>query len=98
MIKECKVLSCNPFLNIIVIDFDGKTIQMTGKIDKDAKTIYVKYENGNATVSSKEDYEKSLRPKAEKKTKKIKTIETELIEDIVKEEIVGDTIEISEWL
>ena len=92
MIKECKVLSCNPFLNIIVIDFDGKTIQMTGKIDKDVKTIFVKYENGIATVSSKEDYEKSLKPKAVKKPKKV-----EAIDEIVESEAVeNETDEISE--
>ena len=92
MIKECKVLSCNPFLNIIVIDFDGKTIQMTGKIDKDVKTIFVKYEDGVATISSKEDYEKSLKPKAVKKPKKV-----EAIEEIVESEAVkNETDEISE--
>lgn len=78
MIKECKVLSCNPFLNIVVIDFDGKTIQMTGKIDEGAKTIYVKYEDGIATVSSVEDYKKSLKSKA---TKKPKNIEVDSVED-----------------
>ena len=92
MIKECKVLSCNPFLNIIVIDFDGKTIQMTGKLDKDAKTIFVKYEDGIATISSKEDYEKSLKPKAVKKPKKV-----EAIDEIVESEAVeNETDEISE--
>ena len=92
MIKECKVLSCNPFLSIIVIDFDGKTIQMTGKIDKDVKTIFVKYEDGVATISSKEDYEKSLKPKAVKKPKKV-----EAIEEIVESEAVeNETDAISE--
>lgn len=92
MIKECKVLSCNPFLNIIVIDFDGKTIQMTGKIDKDTKTIFVKYEDGVATISSKEDYEKSLKPKAVKKPKKVEAIE-EIVESGAVE---NETDEISE--
>lgn len=92
MIKECKVLSCNPFLNIIVIDFDGKTIQMTGKIDKDTKTIFVKYEDGVATISSKEDYEKSLKPKAVKKPKKV-----EATEEVVESEAVeNETGEVSE--
>ena len=92
MIKECNVLSCNPFLNIIVIDFDGKTIQMTGKINKDVKTIFVKYEDGVATISSKEDYEKSLKPKAVKKPKKV-----EAIEEVVESEAVeNETDEISE--
>ena len=90
MIKECKVLSCNPFLNIIVIDFDGKTIQMTGKIDKETKTIFVKYEDGVATISSKEDYEKSLRSKVNKKLKKVKATETDLVEEVVESEAVVD--------
>ena len=90
MIKECKVLSYNPFLNIIVIDFDGKTIQMTGKIDKDAETIFVKYEDGVATISSKEDYEKSLKPKVDKKLKKVKATETDLVEEVVESEAVVD--------
>ena len=92
MIKECKVLSCNPFLNIIVINFDGKTIQMTGKIDKETKTIFVKYEDGVATISSKEDYEKSLKPKAVKKPKKV-----EATEEVVESEAVeNETDEVSE--
>ena len=92
MIKECKVLSCNPFLNIVVIDFDGKTIQMTGKIDKDIKTIFVKYEDGVATISSKEDYEKSLKPKAVKKPKKVEAIE----EGVESEAVENEADEISE--
>ena len=92
MIKECKVLSCNPFLNIIVIDFDGKTIQMTGKIDKDVKAIFVKYEDGVATISSKEDYERSLKPRAVKKPMKVEAIE-ELVES---EAVKNETDEISE--
>lgn len=92
MIKECKVLSCNPFLNIIVIDFDGKTIQMTGKIDKGVETIFVKYEDGIAIISSKEDCEKSLKPKAVKKPKKV-----EAIDEVVESEAVeNETDEISE--
>ena len=86
MIKKCKVLSCNPFLNIIVIDLDGLHVQMTGKIDKDTETIYVKYENGIATVSSEEDYEKSLKPKAVRKPKKVETIDEVVESEAVKNE------------
>lgn len=92
MIKECKVLSYNPFINIIVVDFEGLHIQMTGKIGEGSETIYVKYENGIATVSSKEDYEKSLKPKAVKKPKKV-----EAPEEVVESETVdNETDEISE--
>lgn len=92
MIKECNVLSSNPFLNSLVVDFDGLHIQMTGNIDKDARTIYVKYENGVATISTKEDYEKSLKPKAVKKPKKVETID-EVVES---EAVENETDEISE--
>lgn len=92
MIKECKVLSRNPFLNSLVINFDGLHIQMSGKIDDDVETIFVKYEDGVATISSKEDYEKSLKPKAVKKLKKV-----EAIEEIVESDAVeNETDEISE--
>lgn len=92
MIKECKVLSCNPFLNSLVVDFDGLHIQMAGKIDDGTEIIFVKYEDGIATVSSKEDYEKSLKPKAVKKPKKV-----EAIDEIVESEAVeNETDEISE--
>ena len=72
MIKECKILFCNPFLNIIVVDFDGLHIQMTGKIDENAKTAFVKYENGVATIVSKKDYDKTLETKIDKVKKNIK--------------------------
>ena len=71
MIKECKVLSYNPHLHSILVDFDGMKIQFTGDISEDVETIYVKYDSGIATVSSKEDYEKSLKPKPNKKAKNI---------------------------
>ena len=92
MIKECKVLSRNPFLNSLVIDYDGLHNQMSGKIDDDIETIFVKYEDGVATVSSREDYEKSLKPKAVKKPKKVETID-EVVES---EAVENETEEISE--
>lgn len=92
MIKECTVLSCNPFLNSLVVDFNGLHIQMTGNVSKDTKTIYVEYKNGVATISSKEDYEKSLKPKATKKPKKVETID-EVVES---EAVENETDEISE--
>lgn len=47
---------------------------MTDKIDKYAKTAYVKYKNGVDTVYSKDDYKKYLKPKAVNKPKKVETI------------------------
>ena len=70
MIKECKVLFCNPYLDIIVVDFDGLHIQMTGKIDDGVDTIFVKYENGIATIVSKKECDKYLNTKVVKSKKK----------------------------
>lgn len=92
MIKECKILFLNPFLNIVVVDFDGIHIQITGKVPGGAETVFVKYENGFATIIEKEDYEKSLKPKAFKKPKKVETID-EIVES---EAVENETDEISE--
>lgn len=86
MIKECKVLSHNPYLNSILVDFEGMKIQFTGKIEEGTKTIYVKYENGIATIVSNDEYEKFLKPKAVKKTKKVETIDEIVESDAVKNE------------
>ena len=43
MIKECKVLSYNKFLNILVFDYSGKQVQTTAKLDTECKTVFVKY-------------------------------------------------------
>ena len=85
MIKKCKVLSCNPYVHSILVDFDGMKIQFTGDIDDGVETIYVKYDGGIATIASKEEYEKSLKPKAVKKSKKVETtggvVESGAVED-----------------
>ena len=90
MIKECKVLFYNPFLNIVVVDFEGLHIQLTGKIDEGAETICVKYENGIATIVSKETYDKSSKTKVDKKSKKAKITETDLVDEVVKSEAVKE--------
>ena len=61
MIKECKVLSYNKFLNILVFDFNGKQIQKTAKLDTECKTVFVKYKDGKYKIVSKNEYEKSIR-------------------------------------
>lgn len=71
MIKECKILFTNPFLNIVVVDFDGLKIQLTGKVDEGEKTAYIKYANGIATIVSKREYDKSLNIKVSKPKKNI---------------------------
>lgn len=58
MIKECKVLSYNKFLNILVFEYDGNKIQTTVTLDEDTKSVYVKYENGKYEIVSKNDYDK----------------------------------------
>ena len=67
MIKECKVLSCNKYLNILVFDYDGKQIQITAKLDTECKTVFVKYKDGKYEIVSKDEYEKSIRSFNKKK-------------------------------
>ena len=71
MIKECKVLSYNRFLNILVFDFNGKQIQTTAKLDTECKTVFVKYKDGKYEVVSKSEYEKSIRNVSKKREKDI---------------------------
>lgn len=71
MIKECKVLSYNKYLNILVFDFDGKQIQTTAKLDTECKTVFVKYKDGKYEIVSKNEYEKSIRNYNKKKEKEI---------------------------
>lgn len=71
MIKECKVLSYNKFLNILVFDYDGKQIQTTAKLDTECKTVFVKYKDGRYEIVSKNEYEKSIRNVNKKREKNI---------------------------
>ena len=71
MIKECKVLSYNKFLNILVFDFNGKQIQTTAKLDTECKTVFVKYKDGKYEIVSKSEYDKSIRNYNKKKEKEI---------------------------
>lgn len=71
MIKECKVLSYNKYLNILVFDFNGKQIQTTAKLDTECKTVFVKYKDGKYEIVSKSEYEKSIRNLNKKKEKEI---------------------------
>ena len=71
MIKECKVLSYNKYLNILVFDFDGKQIQTTAKLDTECKAVFVKYKDGKYEIVSKYEYEKSIRNYNKKKEKEI---------------------------
>lgn len=68
MIKECKVILRNSA--VMVVDFGGTKVQFpTTKTN--GEVVYVEYIDGKYSIVSKEDYEKSLKPKANKKTKNI---------------------------
>lgn len=81
MIKECKVLSYNKFLHILVFDYDGKQIQTTAILDTECKTVFVKkYEDGKYEIVSKSEYEKPIR-NLKKKKDKGETKESPITED-----------------
>ena len=82
MIKECKVLSYNKFLNILVFDYDGKQIQITAKLDTECKTVFVKYKDGKYEVVSSNEYDKYIRNLKKKKIETQKNISEEKIEDV----------------
>ena len=82
MIKECKVLSYNKFLHILVFDYDGKQIQTTAILDTECRTVFVKkYEDGKYEIVSKNEYEKSIRNSKKKKDKE-ETKEFPVTEDL----------------
>lgn len=81
MIKECKVLSYNEYLNILVFDFDGKQIQTTAKLDTECKTVFVKYKDGKYEIVSKDEYEKSIRSYNKKKDETPKVVLEEKLEE-----------------
>lgn len=68
MIKECKVISYNKFLNILVFDYNGKQIQTTHVLDNECKTVFVKYQNNKYEIVSKSDYEKYINEDKNKDT------------------------------
>lgn len=88
MIKECKVLSYNKFLNILVFDYEDKLIQTTAVIDEDCKTVFVKYKDGRYEIVSKAEYEKYIRGLTKKKDDSLKSNK--------KEEVKEETTEVLE--
>lgn len=58
MIKECKVISYNKFLNILVFDYEGTRIQTTSVLNNETRTVFVKYKNGKYEIVNKDDYDK----------------------------------------
>ncbi len=73
MIKECKVLSYNKFLHILVIDYDGKPIQTTAVIDTDCKTVFVKFKDEVCEIVDRKEYEKYIRSLNKRKKNKSDT-------------------------
>lgn len=94
MIKECRVVLHNQA--VTVVDYDGTQVQFPATKSK-TDVVYVEYSDGKYVIVEKEDYEKSLKPKADKKSKKVKATETDLVEEVVGSEAVeNETDEISE--
>ena len=87
MIKECKVAIQNSFSSIVM--FDDIEVQVPTNFVVDGRA-FVKYENGVYSVLNKEDYENTLKPKADKRAKKVKPTETDLVEEVVESEAVVD--------
>lgn len=83
MIKECKVLSYNKFLNILVFQYNGKQIQTTAILGKECKTVFVKYKDGKYEIVSNDEYEKYIRNLNKKKEKSVKFSKEKKIEDIL---------------
>lgn len=94
MVKECKVILHNSV--VAVVNFGGTHIQFPAtKIN--GETVYVEYVDGRYTIISRNEYEKSLKSKVDKKSKKVKATETDLVEEVVESEAVkNETDEISE--
>ena len=87
MIKECKVIIQNSFSSIVL--FNDVEIQVPSSSVVDG-IAFVKYENGVYSVLNKEDCENTLKPKADKRAKKVKATETDLVEEVVESEAVVD--------
>lgn len=81
MVKECKVLSYNKCLKILVFEYDGKPIQTTHHLDDECKLVYVKFKDNKYEIVSKNTYEKS------KKIIKKKDLPREEILDEVNSEL-----------
>ena len=91
MIKECRVVLHNQA--VTVVDYDGTQVQFPATKSK-TDIVYVEYIDGKYAIVSREDYEKSLKPKADKKAKKVKATETDLVEEVVESEAVVDETDI----
>ena len=73
MIKECKVLSYNKFLHILVFSYDEKPIQITAILDNECKTVFVDYKDSKYKIVKREEYEKYIRNSSKRKNVKSDT-------------------------
>lgn len=89
MIKECKVLSYNKYLNILVFVYNDKLIQTTYMCKEAPETVFVNNKDGKYKIVSKREYEKLIRNSRKQEVikevseKAIKIGKEETIEEIV---------------
>lgn len=82
MIKECKVVSYNKFLNILVFNYDGKQIQTTTILDVEQKTVFIRYKDEKYEIVNRDEYDKYIqnmkkKDMSVKPTKKEKVLKLE---------------------
>lgn len=82
MIRECKVLSYNKFLNILVFDYEGKQIQMTAHLNSVKESVFVKYRDKKYEIVNKDEYEKYIRQTKKKVTRTKQNIKEFTQEDV----------------
>lgn len=50
MTKKCKVISNNPALKTIVVEYEGKNVQFTGESNTKDGCVYVDYKDGKYAI------------------------------------------------
>jgi hypothetical protein len=65
LIKQCEVLSYNPYSNVLAFKYDGLNIQITidKQLDKKVRNVYIKFENNTYTLSDEKEIEKQEKVK-----------------------------------
>jgi len=64
LIKKCKVVLANA--DVVVFEFEGKTVQTNNFSDIKSDFIFVKHDNKNYSITTEQEYEKSLIKKSKK--------------------------------
>ena len=86
MVKHCKITNNNSASTVVM--FDGKAVQMPS-IGKDAKEVWVAYENGKYFVVD-ETYAENVRKREEAAKRRIIKKTTEIDETSEKEDVVDE--------